>query len=289
MKIDRVHFQSVRIHWDKVTHLDVRYFSVNECFEVLRQAPSLTNCHFDNIKANQSDFPLPESVLYHPNLTSLQVYFLSPAIFFEGVSFPSLLFLFVESNTLALPTRGLLSFLQRSSPPLLELHIVSFENDDDEGSIIQILNETPSLKTLHLHLTLGDNHNPSRLFQCLSDPESTLSGDRTKFLPRLETMSYIGSFNFSWDLIPKIFGPSWRPLANFRLYCYDLCEDRATCIDKTTLLQIRELVRQGIAIEIKDAFPDLDFVEFSRLQLAEPLPLHVYEFPSLDIALSLPY
>jgi len=236
VKIFDIHLQSVGICWDKVTHLDVDHFSVDECFEVLRHALSLTNCHFDSIMANAFNFPIPGSILYHPNLTSLKVNFSGPETFFQHVSFPSLLFLSVDSKSFQVPTQGLLAFLRRSSPPLHEFHLLSFENED-EDSIIRILSETPSLKILHLHSIPSDNYDPSRVFQRLSDPSFTLGDDGTKLLPRLETMSYIGVPNFPWDLVPKVFGPIWRPLSNFRLRLYVLFEKDSgdACIDETSL------------------------------------------------------
>ena len=219
-----VHFKSVRIRWGNVTHLDVEYFSIDECFEVLRQAPSLTNCRFDSIKSNQHDFPLPESILYHPNLTSLSICCQDPAIFFQYISFPYLIFLSLGGDFTRFPTQDFLSFLRRSSPPLHELHLLSFEGEDEE-SIFQILNGTPSLKIFRLYPCMDNEYNPSRLFQRLSDSPSTFSNNGAEFLPHLETMSYRGLLNFPWDLIPKIFGPTWRPLSNFDLDCYGLFQE----------------------------------------------------------------
>ena len=281
VKIFNIHLQSVGICWDKVTHLDVDHFSVDECFEVLRHAPSLTNCHFDSIMANEFNFPIPGSTLYHPNLTSLKVKFSGAEAFFQHVTFPSLLFLSVESRPFQVPPQGLLAFLRRSSPPLHELHLLSFENEDEE-SIIRILSEIPSLKILHLRSipSHGYGYDPSRVFKCLSDPSFTLSDDGTKFLPRLETMSYIGVPNFSWDLVPKIFSPIWRPLSKFSILLYKVFEKDLgdACIDETTLLQIQELPKQGISIEIKDASFGVDLLHFSRKWLSSPDGLTLVQF-----------
>jgi hypothetical protein len=128
-----------------------------------------------------------------------------------------------------------------------------------------MLHETPSLKILHLQPFVDDDHNASPLFQRLADSSSTLSDNSAKFLPRLENMFYRGVLNLPWDLIPKIFGPPWRPLSNLRLHCYGLFDEGLgdACIDETTLLQIWELDRQGISIEIKDAALNVDFLKFS--------------------------
>jgi hypothetical protein len=149
---------------------------------------------------------------------------------------------------------------------------LSFEDEDGE-SIIQILNGTPLLKNLHLYPCIDDEHNPSRLFQRLSDPSST--DNASKFLPRLETMSYIGLLNFPWGLIPKIFGPTWRPLSNFRFHFYGLSEEdpEEAYIDETTLSQIWELQRRGISIEIRHTSLGTDFLEISRRWLSERLDL----------------
>jgi hypothetical protein len=88
-------------------------------------------------------------------------------------------------------------------------------------------------------------------------------------------MSYVGLLSFPWGLIPKIIGPTWRPLTSFRFCFYGLLEEGSeeTCIDQTTLLQICELHRRGISIEIRAGALGVDFLEFSRRWWSERLDL----------------
>ncbi|KIM38241.1 hypothetical protein M413DRAFT_248588 [Hebeloma cylindrosporum] len=166
VEIISVAFQSVRICWNNVTHLDVTFFSIDECCEVLRQAPSLTSCSFDSIMPDEDEFPLPESPLLHPNLTSLRVGTFHRDRFFQHVVFPSLRFLSVECHDVGLPTEDIISFLLRSPSPLHELHLLSFESEGSEF-IIQILSAAPSLKIFHLNPLTEDDHDPSPLFRRL--------------------------------------------------------------------------------------------------------------------------
>ncbi|KIM37075.1 hypothetical protein M413DRAFT_31225 [Hebeloma cylindrosporum] len=270
VKIISVNLRSIGISWYKVTHLDLTHFSVDECFEVLRQAPFLTNGSF-SILPNPNQFQLPEHIISHPNLTSLHFSSSLGTIFFQHVSFPSLRFLSVNNCYAQIPAREILSFLRRSSPALNELHLLSFENDDSQ-SVIQILNETPSLEILHLHPGFLDDSTPTRLLQRLSDSSLTLNDHGTKFLPRLNTISYTGPLNFPWSAIPNLFGPTWRPLSNFRLRCPGLFEGlEEGCVDEATLLRIQGLERRGISIEITDDDIGGDFLAFSRRRSSLPL------------------
>ena len=176
----------------------------------------------------------------------------------QHVSFPSLQFLSLQNSCNELPAQDLLSFLRRSSPPLHELHLLLFEHGD-EATIIQILNETPSLKKIAAagFEDGSEDYDPSLLFQRLSDSASTFSNS-TRFLPHLESLFYTGPLVFQWDLIPKIFVPRWRPLSNFRFHCYEGPE--RVCIDETTRLQLRNPEKQGISIEIEDTDLEKDFL-----------------------------
>ena len=254
-------FRLVDIEWNNVTHV-VGNFSVDECLEMLRRAPRVTDFKLNKIFVDPSPtypYPFPNCIV-HPNLKSLSVSIPRPVpLLFHHASFPSLHELRCDGLGV-MDDEEFLAFLARSS----HLHILYLEALEMQGStIVQILQTTKDLTDLDLRSQSPVHDN---LFQLLAESSLAAADNNiTPFLPGLQCFNYRCSGIRSWDFLPKIFGPlseigssHRRPLSKFSLsYSPSAMANAQPNIDEIAVLQILELQHRGIQLEVSCAGKDV--------------------------------
>ena len=253
-------FHLVDIEWNNVTQVEVNNFSVDECLEMFRRAPRITDCMLTCIYVDPSPaYPFPGHRIVHPNLKSFSVSvingFGSAPLLFRHISFPSLCELRYDSLSAIEHDEEFLAFLACSSSYLHILYLEASQMQD--SAVMRILQATKALTDLYLRsYTTVHNH----LFQLLADSSlATADNDRNPFLPGLRCFQYRCHSILSRDFLPKIFGPlseignpNRRPLSKFSL-TYSPClrgPDFEPNIDENAVLQILELQHRGMQLEV---------------------------------------
>lgn len=154
VSLHNVQMNFLDISWSEVTRVYATGFDMEDCVELLRQAPQLIGCSFTTIKPYIFPWHGSTDVLHH-RLQILQIAL--PAAGFEDEVFdhfilPSLQRLYVVLDDRPLPVENVLSLLERSSCKLLLLNIFAvFE----EETLLLLLGQIPLLRVLVLRPGMG--------------------------------------------------------------------------------------------------------------------------------------
>ncbi|KIM35314.1 hypothetical protein M413DRAFT_14612 [Hebeloma cylindrosporum] len=243
----------VDIEWDNVTHVEVN-FPLDECLEMLRRAPKILDCKLTTVFVDRSPaYPFPDHPIVHPNLKSLSIYtFQSPSPqLFHHLSLPSLRELRYNCGPKMSHDEEFVDFLVRSSSNLHILYLEAYDLQD--SALTDILRTTTALTDLGLKSYGTVHHN---LFQLLATSSLVAANDSNPFLPNLRRFNYRCFLIRSWDFLPKIFGPPSeigkphrRPLSMASVSSPQSSSVNPN-IDEVTILQILELLHQGIQLEM---------------------------------------
>ncbi|KAJ7133554.1 hypothetical protein C8R44DRAFT_900176 [Mycena epipterygia] len=126
--------------------------SLNDCIGMLRAAPALIECTFDEIHYGETFNP-GVAVFIHPNLKHLHLDGDS-AILLEYLTLPGLESLSIPDFEISYD--GFLAFLIRSSPPLQSLSMMLSPAESADGVIQRVLRILPQLTDLNLSGNFSD-------------------------------------------------------------------------------------------------------------------------------------
>jgi hypothetical protein len=156
IELSHVPFSSIGISWSRATRVQALGFSVDECIELFRRAPLLTDCTFLDVRSDQQKYPLPNGNIIHTGLNSLYLQLGDSVLntFLCHLSFPSLveLHLQVQADGIndAPLTDKLLSFFERS--PLLKTLKLLGPIIEHDSELVRVLSTTPALTHLYISL-----------------------------------------------------------------------------------------------------------------------------------------
>ncbi|KAJ7133519.1 hypothetical protein C8R44DRAFT_977643 [Mycena epipterygia] len=131
-----------------------RFYShgLNDCIGMLRAAPALIECTFDEIHYGETFNP-GVAVFIHPNLKHLHLD-RDSTILLEYLTLPSLESLSMPDFEISYD--GFLAFLIRSSPPLQSLSMMLSAGEPADGVVQRVLRILPQLTDLNLSGNFSD-------------------------------------------------------------------------------------------------------------------------------------
>ncbi|KAJ7876575.1 hypothetical protein B0H13DRAFT_2548593 [Mycena leptocephala] len=178
---------TIEANRDRLEDDDLEVFRLDDIIELLRSAPNLIECTFDNVLLGEADEPEEKLVLL--NLRCLKFgksenirNFQSEDVILDHLSLPALETLTLSFTTIS--SGGFSLFLKRSLPPLQELvgrTRFGFTELDEWLRLV------PSLTRLELYLT--NETCTDGLFSALADS--------SHFLPNLRTLKLLQHFSQS--------------------------------------------------------------------------------------------
>ncbi|KAF4612081.1 hypothetical protein D9613_004486 [Agrocybe pediades] len=222
LRINRsIRLQHISIDWKHVTHVEIRAWIPKECASLLRYAPQLVSCLFEEVVGDASvEFPdLGGPPICHPSLRSLHFQCCVPAApFFDCIALPFLEEFeysnYIIRNGMADPF--LMSFFSRSSFPLKKLSLDAYMFTPEY--LVAVLDLVPTLVRLELSFSYTcwkKEENSALMVYLLSHlaTAATLSnnagsGASDEFLPRLEVLEvhqWVGP-DFPWTFVPDFVG-----------------------------------------------------------------------------------
>ncbi|KAF9565500.1 hypothetical protein CPC08DRAFT_166680 [Agrocybe pediades] len=257
-------WKQANIDWTTVENIITQGWTWKECLDVLRMAPRLTSTHFDELKRPPAVEPSSIDVILHNRLLNLDIRAESMEFFgnfLDHITAPKLKSLFYESSGGPLDA-SLQIFLERSSCLSTSLELDVFASEPD--FYLTILNTVPSLVQLNLRIKIKSPAMDHILQRLATVPE---------FLPCLQSLEYEEATQFSWDLLPDVFGPpsefgkpGRRPLKRVIVRTFfDLLAARP--LSRNLAYRLQALKEAGAVIEysplrkpsatLQDYFPDL--------------------------------
>lgn len=271
-------FKCLVIDWLRVTNVQFHKtkITLDHLFELLQQAPELTNCQLPCISDSERSFryPMDEVPIVHHKLRSLEIGKYQGKELGLFFSFPQLTHLTIEhindpeSKVLL---NCIVPLVERSSCQVtfLRLHNVLC----DRESLVGLLRTTPSLHELELSICRASLD----LLQFLADTSvvrpSGTNACRDPFLPNLQSIHYsdirpVWDAAF-WALIPTIPGspsdvhnPQRRPLNKIDFVCRqarwsDPKPQSMVCKDRNVVLRLIELSKLGVSFHLMHANVDM--------------------------------
>jgi hypothetical protein len=249
---------SIDIGWDNLTHATLYSLSANECFEVLRLAPSLEYYHASRlIRVEPSGGPtvnLDTTITLLPRLRIL----VTPheaTKFLDAIVVPALEEWTHDGDSDPSLVTTMVSLLKRSG---CCLKVLDFTGASDDLPIL--LQAIPSLERLQLKYQLSDVLHDifDRIFRSPVDGSIIPLGDtgREPFLPRLQFMEY--ETPFSWDRVPQLYRQGDRHSLTLK-FPTDMLET-----SDETAMELLKLVDEGAKFQIVDTFHGGDFLENFR-------------------------
>jgi hypothetical protein len=201
----------LNIHWGNVTSLTCSALFIDECFELLRLAPKVTE-FVVGVTGGHDNHPIPSAPLIHSQLRKLAIrHHLENTMdfLFSKLTLPSLeSFTYGISSALTIQSNTLIELLVRSHPPLRHLSLAKILMDNrnfidlmisiPQLEELEILFEEPRTSFDYFLAQLGITHTSNH-----SESSSDLP-----FLPRLRSLKYqyIGDQLLPFDLFPTAFG-----------------------------------------------------------------------------------
>ncbi|KAF9541490.1 hypothetical protein CPC08DRAFT_717131 [Agrocybe pediades] len=277
-------FGHFSINWLHVRHVDVKRWPVEDCLNLLKSAPQLVSCSFEDMSRGWGESQ-PVPVVWHQSLQSLYVACArasSSASFFDHVAFPSLEnfdYSYPGSRD-ALDGPSLILFFTRSRFPLKKLSILA--EDVKPEHLLSILSTVPTLTHLCLRFSTlyggpESKQSMTYLLLHLAKTRSTCETDDNNpdsFLPRLEILETEGPGGYlsayQWTLVPNVFGRRSKLGAVGRrpLNAIVLDTGRPHSVEgvpKDTVARLRSLQKVGIIISYR-VMPDGWKVPIYRLR-----------------------
>ncbi|KAF9553291.1 hypothetical protein CPC08DRAFT_235604 [Agrocybe pediades] len=230
-------FQHASIDWKHVTDVTIHAWLPKECANLLRYAPQLVSCLFDEVGEASVEFPdLGGPPICHTSLRYLffqcQVH---AAPFFDCVALPFLEELEYSSHIRnGMTDPFLMSFFSRSSFPLKKLSLDAYTFTPEY--LVAVLDLVPSLVYLELSFSDTRMHEAqdsalmvyllSHLATTMTLSSNTGSGASDRFLPQLEVLQvhYWLCPEFPWTFVPDVVGfpsetgrPEQRPIRSIAI------------------------------------------------------------------------
>ncbi|KAJ7844510.1 hypothetical protein B0H14DRAFT_3868301 [Mycena olivaceomarginata] len=237
-------FHSLRtltIGADETNSVEADFLNADECLEILRTAPELVECAFDDVFYEQDIYSAgsPLQSLTHTSLRALRLgmpqsraiegYHGNSAFILQYITLPSLEHLEIADFDITI--HDFISFLTRSAPPLASLRMshrleLFYSNPDDEAD---------------------DDSTPFRTFL-------GVLGGAENFLPNLRNLTLWACFSKREDCVALISALTARraaphaPLQSFRLIFPPDGAD--TTPDGDIIVALRQFVNDEIQIHV---------------------------------------
>ncbi|PPQ75019.1 hypothetical protein CVT26_011556 [Gymnopilus dilepis] len=254
-----VPYKTMEIPWALVTWVNLERPSIEECLDLLRNAPQIKFCKLVELCSRHfgASAITPSSITTHHQIDDLAIDwpdFGALRDFLDLVSFPALKRLRLRAGEDGLSGRPLAAFFRRSRCRLETL--VAFDSISDTDDLVAALAEVPSLVELEVsaHSCTEVNLSPVPFFRRLSLIPTENGAQEPVFLPNLQSLEFHPLQAFSWDLLPPIFGlssqamvdrPLNRPLRSFHLTC-------SANVDKDSLPAMDEKMKLAL-LAVRDA------------------------------------
>ncbi|PPQ83939.1 hypothetical protein CVT25_000692 [Psilocybe cyanescens] len=284
VELRHLHLKLVYICWSDITDIILVECCIHldECIELLRQAPQLISCHIQGIHTPESEDWKATVTSYHQLIThhGLQDLVLEGyqgediGMFFQSFTFPHLSNLYLEDiddYNISLWS-SIISLSNRSSVCLTSLAIQNIACDSE--TLIQILQKLPCLVTLVITPSNTDLQ-VHQLLSALADAFflDTLGHYQTPFLPKLQSIQFSNCDSASWDAsfwqsISQLSGP-WKdgrpttgrwPLRSVSIRDNGALEPGVAskiCADRNILLRLLQLWRSGVQFDLYSNHVDL--------------------------------
>jgi len=206
----------ISIEWSNLTSFHADCICTGELFEVLRLVEGLVCLQLDGVIADEAGYPLPTTPLVHSALrqlhleagSDLDITLSELETLLDLAVFPSLeKFGYICSMGAVFPNRALSSLFNRSHCQLTHFYLSGDLENCTLECFTAILSDLPTITVLKLednhHRHLEDAIMSDELLQRLTP---TLCGEviRTRLLPRLESLKFLGYKAFSWSCLANL-------------------------------------------------------------------------------------
>ncbi|KAF4612079.1 hypothetical protein D9613_004484 [Agrocybe pediades] len=264
-----VGFRSFYLNWQHVSQVQADRWSVQDCLDLVKSAPSLASCTFTSVSEYGEPRP-DEPVTYHASLKELFLRFGDPSYFFDHVTLPSLedltysTSLYDDDDPIQRDDPSLMPFFTRSSFSLVALTLAAHLFTPEY--MVAILNTVPSLGVFKLHCSRGIDLVEAvktllaaflKHLAATATITNEIGSSFGNFLPVLESLELEGQweFDFFWGSVAKIFGdPSEvgaegrRPLKSLGLRTYTWTPSPVKGLPEETVTRFRSLKEAGVNI-----------------------------------------
>lgn len=180
---------------------------VDECFELICQAPLLGTLKLCAINPSSNIFPIPSARIVHPHLHSLKLWEIKEQTVVAGIldslCSPSLeRWTHYESS---IPLHSMVSFVRYLSS-CLKIFKIGID-ECDYCQIPRFLSYLPSLDFLELPSAKKKPPTAELISLLCASAQSPL------YLPHLQSLELVSDFYFAWESLPQIFALScWQTL-----------------------------------------------------------------------------
>ena len=267
-----LYLKAIQIDWSHVKEVDVESLSIDECLQLLCQAPLLKEFSIGNILGDSASTQL--QVTHHSLQTWSSTSFETPfSLLCDQLILPKLENLTISDG----PSDALERLLKRSSCPLVYFGLC----DSDTSGLISLLRAMPHLKHFCFEDLVSSDDEITSLCALLASTATfpADSGESTLFLPRLETVEYYKCPTPLWATVPSWFPPTetqpgmrHRPLSDIYIDVWispSKMEDKA--IDTNTVPKLLDLIDRGFILKVDNYYnsdrkekPEVNFIEASR-------------------------
>ncbi|KAF8215341.1 hypothetical protein K438DRAFT_1705741 [Mycena galopus ATCC 62051] len=255
--------KALKIGTDDTNSQEVDFFNPDECVEILRMAPDLVECDFDDVFYSEeassawvfTHTPLRVLRLGNPESRAFQGYHGNSTFILRYIALPSL-----ESLDIAdfdIDSEDFVSFLTRSNPPLASLRMVMPTTDWHSHIVAEYLQLMPSLTDLELFYLnpddgseADDNVAPFRTFL-------EVLGAVDDVLPHLRNLTLWARFFERADYVALISVLTGRrasltaPLQSFRLiFPPNEPETHGITLDNSVVIALRQFAKDDMHVHV---------------------------------------
>ena len=254
---------AVDVSWNNLIHLDLNRTTLDGVLQVVRNAPLLEICSLSFISPPIDDCRIPEIIIRHPYIRTLQLFFIEETGVFQKIinslELPSLESWSVELVELeeSVVVDIMILFLKRSGCGLKTLNIQQIRAPAAED-FERFLQAAPCLQHLRV---IGPTYDESsmpvmdNILERISAPPSPMHpGHTAGFLSGLQSLQLSGRELNAWACIPVIFRCPHRKLLNLDIQVYSVT------IGGDVLGELVQLVDQGIKLHIYDRLNKRDYL-----------------------------
>ncbi|KAJ7833612.1 hypothetical protein B0H14DRAFT_3710458 [Mycena olivaceomarginata] len=195
--------RTLTIGADETNSVEADFLNADECLEILRTAPELVECAFDDVFYEQDIYSAgsPLQPLTHTSLRALRLgmpqsraiegYHGNSAFILQYITLPSLKHLEIADFDITI--HDFISFLTRSAPPLASLRMVIPTADWQPHVVVEYLHPIPSLADLELFYLNPDDEadDDSAPFRTFLE----VLGAAENFLPNLRNLTLWACFS----------------------------------------------------------------------------------------------
>ncbi|KAF8155535.1 hypothetical protein B0H34DRAFT_713691 [Crassisporium funariophilum] len=263
-----LYIKSVHLQWHIITHIELESFYVDECLEVLRQAPQLLDVCLRKVLEGDDGHSLPESPLNLASLTHLSIYNennTDVTMLLENILTPNLTH-FHHTHTAGsqtVPVLAIPSLVKRSGCALKALTIDITAITTQE--LADLFRPMTALTSLTFKILRTDGKRPlTDDFLQLCDPQHISSDQTSCLMPQLERLDYTGPFSFSWDGLLRTLesrsGLLGQPIESYRSngvsalqeVVIDVSEDRSSFeFPDDIASRFEKLKNHGVGVQLR--------------------------------------